>query len=95
MIQRETSTEPTNGEKVPTDVRWKDLFDLRKVLQMEVASDAEFEDDLPCQSARHPNALCYEDMMLFVCCHPETGEHCLGAAIKFTHHKGHDNKLKP
>ncbi|KAF8514103.1 hypothetical protein BU17DRAFT_94798 [Hysterangium stoloniferum] len=59
------------------------------------ASDPEFEDDLPRQSPRRPNALCYEDITLFVCRHPDTGEHCLGMAIKFTHHKGHDNKLKP
>lgn len=88
--------EIVDGEKkVPTETRWKDLFDSRKLLQMEPISDAEFEGDLPRQLARRPNALCYEDLTLFVCRHPDTGEHCLGAAIKFTHHKGHDNKLKP
>ncbi|KAI0033819.1 hypothetical protein K488DRAFT_46827, partial [Vararia minispora EC-137] len=88
--------EIVDGEKkVPTDPRWKELFESRNLLQMEAASDPEFEDDLPRQSPRPPNALCYEDITLFVCRHPETGEDCLGMAIKFTHHKGHDNKLKP
>ncbi len=90
--------EIVDGEKkVPTEPRWRELFESRNLLQMEAASasDPEFEDDLPRQSHRRPNALCYEDITLFVCRHPETGEHCLGMAIKFTHHKGHDNKLKP
>jgi len=90
--------EIADGEKkVSTDPRWKELFESRNLLQMEEAAlpcDLEFDDDLPRQSLRRPNALCYEDTTLFVCRHPETEEHRLGMAIKFTHHKGHDNKLK-
>jgi hypothetical protein len=88
--------EIVDGEKkVPSDPRYKELFESRNLLQLDVDSDDEFEDDLPRQSPRRPNALCYEDITLFVCRQPRTGEDCLGMAITFTHHKGHDNKLKP
>lgn len=88
--------EIVDGEKKqPLDPRWNELFDSHNLLQPNVASDPELDDDLPRQTPRRPNALCYEDITLFVCRHPDTGEHCLGMAIKFTHHKGHDGKLKP
>ncbi|KAK4116055.1 FluG domain-containing protein [Canariomyces notabilis] len=42
-----------------------------------------------------PKALCYEDILLMVVKHPETGEDVLAMSIKFIHHKGADNKPKP
>jgi hypothetical protein len=44
---------------------------------------------------RRPKALCYEDIMLMVMRHPETGEDVLAMAAKLIHHKGADNKPKP
>ena len=88
--------EIVDGEKkLPKDPRYKKLFQSRDLLQLDPGPDPEFEDDLPRQSPLRPNALCYDDMTLFVCRHPTTREHFLGLSIKFTHHKGHDNKLKP
>ncbi|KAN0072770.1 Protein of unknown function (DUF3435) domain containing protein [Elaphomyces granulatus] len=40
-------------------------------------------------------ALCYEDILLMVVRHPQTGEDVLAMSITFIHHKGADNKLKP
>ena len=42
-----------------------------------------------------PKALCYEDILLMVVRHPQTGEDVLAMSIKFIHHKGADNKPKP
>ncbi|KAH8757878.1 hypothetical protein F5883DRAFT_566585 [Diaporthe sp. PMI_573] len=42
-----------------------------------------------------PKALCYEDIMLMVVRHPETGKDVLAMVIKFIHHKSSDNKPKP
>ncbi|KAK4443569.1 hypothetical protein QBC34DRAFT_488318 [Podospora aff. communis PSN243] len=42
-----------------------------------------------------PKALCYEDVLLMVVRHPDTGTDVLAMSIKFIHHKGADNKPKP
>ncbi|KAK3370950.1 FluG domain-containing protein [Lasiosphaeria ovina] len=42
-----------------------------------------------------PKALCYEDVLLMVVRHPDTGTDVLAISIKFIHHKGVDNKPKP
>ncbi|KAI0436703.1 FluG domain-containing protein [Xylaria telfairii] len=42
-----------------------------------------------------PKALCYEDILLMIVRHPETGKDVLAMAIKLAHHKGADNKPKP
>ncbi|KAK3351903.1 hypothetical protein B0H65DRAFT_537915 [Neurospora tetraspora] len=42
-----------------------------------------------------PKCLCYEDILLMVVRHPETGEDVLAMLIKSIHHKGADNKPKP
>jgi hypothetical protein len=46
-------------------------------------------------SRGRPKALCYEDILLMVVRHPQTGEDVLAMSIKFIHHKGADNKPKP
>ena len=46
-------------------------------------------------SRGRPKALCYEDILLMVVRHPETGGDVLAMSIKFIHHKGADNKPKP
>ncbi|KAK4227736.1 FluG domain-containing protein [Podospora fimiseda] len=48
-----------------------------------------------CESRGRPKALCYEDILLMVVRHPETGEDILATSIKFVHHKGADNMPKP
>ena len=48
-----------------------------------------------CESRGRPKALCYEDILLMVVRHPETGEDGLAMSIRFAHHKGADNKPKP
>ncbi|KAF3763515.1 hypothetical protein M406DRAFT_261587 [Cryphonectria parasitica EP155] len=42
-----------------------------------------------------PKALCYEDILLMVVRHPDTGGNVLAMSIKFIYHKGADNKPKP
>ncbi|KAK3379568.1 hypothetical protein B0T24DRAFT_655313 [Lasiosphaeria ovina] len=42
-----------------------------------------------------PKCLCYEDILLMVVRHPDTGEDVLAISIKFIHYKGVDNKPKP
>ena len=42
-----------------------------------------------------PKALCYEDVILAVVRHPETGEDVLAMAVRLIHHKGADHKPKP
>ena len=46
-------------------------------------------------SRGRPKSLCYEDILLMVVRHPETGEDVLAMSIKLIHHKGADNKPKP
>ncbi|KAK3934352.1 hypothetical protein QBC46DRAFT_368262 [Diplogelasinospora grovesii] len=41
-----------------------------------------------------PKALCYEDILLMIIRHPETGKDVPAIMIKFIHHKGADNKPK-
>lgn len=47
------------------------------------------------ESRGRPKALCYEDILLMVVRHPQTGKDELAMAIKFIYHKGSDNKPKP
>ncbi|KAH6981556.1 hypothetical protein BKA56DRAFT_672369 [Ilyonectria sp. MPI-CAGE-AT-0026] len=42
-----------------------------------------------------PKALCYEDILMIIVRHPETGQTIPAMAIKFVHHKGSDRKPKP
>ncbi|KAK3682380.1 FluG domain-containing protein [Podospora appendiculata] len=42
-----------------------------------------------------PKALCYEDILLMVVRHPETGKDILAMSIRLAHHKGMDNNPKP
>ncbi|KAK7219771.1 hypothetical protein V2G26_007774 [Clonostachys chloroleuca] len=44
---------------------------------------------------RPPKALCYEDVQMMMVRNPVTNQVVLAMAIKFTHHKGADNKPKP
>ncbi|RYP22820.1 hypothetical protein DL767_008966 [Monosporascus sp. MG133] len=46
-------------------------------------------------SRGRPKALCYENILLIVVRHPETGQDVLAISIKFIYHKGADNKPKP
>ena len=42
-----------------------------------------------------PKALCYEDILMMIVRHPVTKRPIPAMAIKFTHHKGADNKPRP
>ena len=42
-----------------------------------------------------PKALCYEDIQMMIVRHPVTRRPVPAMAIKFTHHKGADNKPRP
>lgn len=44
---------------------------------------------------RRPKALCYEDIVMMMVRHPVTGRNTLAMAVRFTHHKGADNRPKP
>lgn len=65
----------------------KTLDDKSKVLEKLFSQEA--------VDRGRPKALCYEDVLLMVVCHLDTGEDVLAMSIKFMHHKGVDNKPKP
>jgi hypothetical protein len=48
----------------------------------------------PVQRGRS-KSLCYEDILLMIARHPVTGRYLPAMAIRFTHHKGADNRPKP
>jgi hypothetical protein len=48
----------------------------------------------PTQHGRS-KSLCYEDICLMIVRHPVTGRYLPAMAIRFTHHKGSDNRPKP
>ena len=48
----------------------------------------------PAQRGRS-KSLCYEDILLMIARHPVTGRYLPAMAIRFTHHKGADNRPKP
>jgi hypothetical protein len=46
-------------------------------------------------SRGRPKALCYEDVLLSIVRHPETGKDVPVMAVKLVHHKGADRRPKP
>ena len=46
-------------------------------------------------SRGRPKALCYEDILLSIVRHPETGRDVPVMAVRLIHHKGADRKPKP
>lgn len=48
----------------------------------------------PAQRGRS-KSLCYEDILLMIALHPVSGRYLPAMAIRFTHHKGADNRPKP
>jgi hypothetical protein len=94
--------EIVNGEKKkPKDGSWEELFGPKAI---EGTSKGDGHDEagllekLISQQTTNrgrPKALCYEDILLMVVRHPETGRDVLMMSIKFSHHKGADNKPKP
>ena len=73
------------------------------------ADDDGSDDDAPDEESRllenlllqavtnrgRPKALCYEDVLLSIVRHPETGKDVPVMAVKLVHHKGADRKPKP
>ena len=88
----------------PTDGTWETLYGRKAIRNGDEDSNGEAQDehsslleDLLCQetiSRGRPKALCYEDILLMVVRHPETGKDVLAIVVKFIHHKGADNKPK-
>ncbi|GAB1319958.1 hypothetical protein MFIFM68171_10168 [Madurella fahalii] len=70
-----------NEPSKPKDGAWEELYD-RKAIRNETLGRG------------RPKALCYEDILLMVVHHPETGKDILAMAVKFIHHKGADSKPK-
>lgn len=98
--------EVVDGEKnIPLDGCWDELFGDQTTPPLEAvpgdtAGEHHFKEvsrllDLEAQNRNRPKALCYEDIQLMVIRHPETGLDTLTMSIKFTHHKGADNRPKP
>lgn len=95
-----------NEKNKPKDGSWEDLWAPKP---LETKSDHKAADQLLDQNSTlleemltqetegrgRPKALCYEDILLMVVRHPDTGKDVLAMTIKFIHHKGSDNKPKP
>ncbi|EAQ91198.1 predicted protein [Chaetomium globosum CBS 148.51] len=87
----------------------KDEYTKEILSQIAATSIPSDEDEAPDEDSRllekmilqelgdrgRPKALCYEDVLLMIVCHPETGEDMLVMYIRLAHHKGMDNKPKP
>lgn len=87
----------------------KDEYTKELLSQIAATSIPSDEDEAPDKDSRllekmilqeyegrgRPKALCYEDILLMVVRHPETGEDVLAMYIRLAHHKGMDNKPKP
>lgn len=99
-----------DGEKKkPKDGTYEELFGTKGLIAGRDGLGDKEDDEPPDEHSRlledmltqetegrgRPKALCYEDILLMVVRHPETGEDVLAMAIKFIHHKGSDNKPKP
>lgn len=100
--------ELVDGErKKPKDGSIKELFGKKAVMlpqegdeDDQVAPDAASQkiDGLLLQETEgrgRPKALCYEDILMMMVRHPETGQTIPAMAVKFVHHKGSDRKPKP
>ncbi len=92
-----------NEKRKPKDGSFEELYGPNAVLESISGYEPGNEDsrllqDMLCQEAMsrgRPKALCYEDILLSVVRHPETGVDVLAMSIKFIHHKGEDRKPKP
>ncbi|KAK0637170.1 FluG domain-containing protein [Bombardia bombarda] len=94
-----------NDPSKPKDGTWEELYGRKAIRQEPEDGDDEAPDehstlleDLLCQETLgrgRSKALCYEDILLMVVRHPETGKDVHAMAVKFIHHKGADNKPKP
>lgn len=100
--------EIVDGEKpIPTkDLCWNELFGSQAALPSATNPPEDASPDihskeiakllgLETQCRGRPKALCYEDIQLMVIRHPDAEEDVLTMSIKFTHHKGSDNRPKP
>ncbi|KEY73695.1 hypothetical protein S7711_09571 [Stachybotrys chartarum IBT 7711] len=85
-----------NEKKKPKDGTWEELWGKKAISRDE--ENSRLLEELLVQETEgrgRPKALCYEDVSLMVVRDPSTGRDVLTMAIKFIHHKGADNKLKP
>ncbi|RYP47628.1 hypothetical protein DL768_006344 [Monosporascus sp. mg162] len=100
--------ELVNGERRdPKDGSRKELFYPKAGTYSEqVAADDDIAPDKVSQKLYNllsreikgryrPKALCYEDIMMMMVRHPQTGQTIPAMAIKFIHHKGTNRKPKP
>ncbi|KAK4108882.1 hypothetical protein N656DRAFT_792137 [Canariomyces notabilis] len=77
--QYATGGAPSDEDKAPDE--------LSRLLERMISQEYE--------GCGRPKALCYEDILLMVVRHPETGEDVLAMSIKLAHYKGADNKPQP
>ncbi|RYO96655.1 hypothetical protein DL764_007436 [Monosporascus ibericus] len=92
-----------NEPSKPKDGSWEELYGPKAIKHDGEDDEAQDENSallekLLCQETLgrgRPKALCYEDILLMVVRHPDTGKDVLSMAVKFIHHKGADNKPKP
>ncbi|KAK0631107.1 hypothetical protein B0T17DRAFT_590377 [Bombardia bombarda] len=94
-----------NERKPPKDGSLEELFGVKAVIGVDDDDDEEPADPdsaelcalLLKETVRRDRvkALCYEDILMMVVRHPVTGRATMAMSIKFTHHKGCDNKPRP
>ena len=99
-----------NEKRKPKDGSWEELYGPKAIWDRGDGEDDDGNDDmmedenarlleeLLCQETLgrgRPKALCYEDILLMIVRHPDTGKDVPAMAVKFIHHKGADNKPKP
>ena len=95
-----------NEKNKPKDGSWEDLWGPKpletkaddKVADQVLDKNSILLEEMLTQETEgrgRPKALCYEDILLMVVRHPDTGKDVLAMTIKFIHHKGSDNKPKP
>ncbi|KJZ68865.1 hypothetical protein HIM_11746 [Hirsutella minnesotensis 3608] len=91
-----------NEKRRPKDGTWEELYGT-KVVRSEDSCQSADEDARLLEAMLYqetvyrgrPKALCYEDILLSIVRHPETGNDVPTMAIRFIHHEGVDRKPKP
>ncbi|KAH6653689.1 FluG domain-containing protein [Truncatella angustata] len=108
LIQCYTGARPAElvkaERKRPKGTSKEKLFTSMAIMASKDSTDDSSDDtssssENPFPAARitrgRPKALCYEDINMMLVRHPTTGRVLPAMSIRFTHHKGSDNKLKP
>ncbi|KAK6074568.1 hypothetical protein SCUP515_06440 [Seiridium cupressi] len=95
-----------NETDTPKDGTWEELYgsqtdegsSMDHLIEYSCDEDPKILEELISEEYKkrgRTRAICYEDLNLMVVQHPDTGRDVFAMAIKLSHHKGADNKLKP